>query len=201
MANVEILRKNLEANGFKTSFFATAAEAADYLCSSIKGKTVGFGGSATLDAMGVYERLSAENDVAWHWKWADKDAARAKAAEAAVYLSSANAVSETGAIVNIDATGNRLDGTLYGKEKVYIVIGTNKIEPDLEKAIYRARNVAAPLNARRFGLGTPCASGEELRCYDCHHAQRICKGVLVFLQKMKGVGECEIVLVDEALGF
>jgi len=201
MANVEKLRKNLENNGFQTSYFATAAEAADYLCAEIRGTSVGFGGSMTLDAMGLYERLGEANEVAWHWKTDDKPTAFRKAAEAEVYLTSANGVSETGAIVNIDANGNRLAGSMYGKKKVYIVIGTNKIEPDLDKAIYRARNVAAPLNARRFGLSTPCASGEELRCYDCHHPRRICKGLLVFLQKMNGVGECEVVIVDEALGY
>lgn len=201
MANVEKLRKNLEANGFKTSYFAAAAEAADYLCSEIRGTSVGFGGSMTLDSMGLYERLGEHNEVAWHWKGDNKAAAYVKAAEAEVYLSSANGVAETGEIINIDATGNRVAETLYGKKKVYIVIGSNKIEPTLEKAIHRARNIAAPLNARRFGLATPCATGNELRCYDCHHPQRICKGVVVFLQKMKGVGECEVVIVDEALGY
>lgn len=201
MANVEKLRANLEKNGFKTSYFATGAEAADYLCAAISGKSVGFGGSITLQELGIYERLAENNDVAWHWMSEDKDAARAKAEKAVIYLSSANAIAETGAIVNIDATGNRLDGTLYNREKVYIVVGVNKIEPDIEKAIARARNVAGPLNARRFGLSTPCAVGEELRCYDCHHPQRICKGILIFLQKMKGIGECEVVIIDEALGY
>lgn len=201
MANVEKLRKNLEANGFKTSYFATGAAAVDYLCTQVVGKKVGFGGSQTLDSLGLYERLSDRNDVAWHWKSSDKNAARAKAEQSEIYFASANGVSETGAIVNIDAIGNRLDGTLYGREKVYFVIGTNKIEPDLDRAIHRARNIAAPLNARRFGFDTPCASGGELRCYDCHHAQRICKGMLILMQKMTGVGECEVVIIDEPLGY
>lgn len=201
MANVEKLRANLERNGYKTSFFATGAEAADYLCAAIHGETVGFGGSMTLEALGLYERLAETNEVVWHWKSEDKPAAMEKARDTGIYLSSANAVSESGEIVNIDATGNRIAAMLYGHKKVYIVIGTNKIEESLDKAIYRARNIAAPLNCRRFKLSTPCAVGEEMRCYDCSHPQRICKGMTIVAQKMKGIGECEVVIIDEALGY
>ena len=201
MANVEKLRANLERNGYKTSFFATGAEAADYLCAAIHGETVGFGGSMTLEALGLYERLAETNEVVWHWKSEDKPAAMEKARDTGIYLSSANAVSESGEIVNIDATGNRIAAMLYGHKKDYIVIGTNKIEESLDKAIYRARNIAAPLNCRRFKLSTPCAIGEEMRCYDCSHPQRICKGMTIVAQKMKGIGECEVVIIDETLGY
>lgn len=202
MANVEKLRKNLERNGFQTSFFATAEEATEYLCDKIQGMSVGFGGSMTLDTLGLYERLSEkENKLFWHWRGTDPNFERAGAAEAEVYLSSANAVSENGEIVNIDAMSNRVASTLYGKKKVYIVIGTNKIEPDLEKAVWRARNIASPLNARRFKLETPCAIGEEMRCYDCSHPKRICKALVILMQKPHGVGECEVVIIDEALGY
>ena len=201
MANINALREKLEQNGFLTSYFTTSAAAADYLCAEISGKTVGFGGSMTLLGMGLYERLAEKNEVIWHWKSDDKPAALKKAAGTEVYLSSANAVAESGEIVNIDGTGNRIAAMLYGHEKVYIVIGSNKIEESLEKAIGRARNVAAPLNARRFSLNTPCAASEEMRCYDCSHPQRICKGMSIMSRKMNGVGECEIVIVDEVLGY
>ena len=201
MANVEKLRANLERNGYKTSFFATGAEAADYLCNEIHGETVGFGGSMTLESLGLYERLAETNEVVWHWKSEDKPAAMEKARDTGIYLSSANAVSESGEIVNIDATGNRIAAMLYGHKKVYIVIGTYKIEESLDKAIHRARNIAAPLNCRRFKFSTPCAMGEEMRCYDCSHPQRICKGMTIVAQKMKGIGECEVVIIDEALGY
>ena len=201
MPNVEKLRANLEKNGFKTSYFATGAEAANYLCAAITGESVGFGGSMTLQDLGIYERLSENNDVVWHWKSEDKAAALKKAIGTSVYLSSANGVSENGEIVNIDGTGNRIAAMLYGHERVYIVIGTNKIEENLEKAIYRARNIAAPLNSRRFNLATPCAAGDELRCYDCSHPQRICKGMSIMARKLNGIGECEVVIIDEALGY
>ena len=198
--NLENLQKNVEARGFSYRYFDTAAQAADYLAGSISGKTVGIGGSMTLLDMGIYERLQEDNDVAWHWKTPGPETL-AKAAAAQVYLTSVNGIAETGEIVNIDASGNRLCGTMFGHKKVYIIVGTNKICPDLEKAIYRARNVAAPLNAKRFGLSTPCAVSEEMRCYDCSSPQRICKGLLILWQKMNGVGECEVVIIDQALGF
>jgi len=201
MVNIHVLREKLEQNGFKTKFFSSAADATDYLCAEIKGRSVGFGGSMTLMGMGLYERLAENNEVIWHWKSEDKAAALKKAVATDIYLSSANAVAESGEIVNIDGTGNRIAAMLYGHEKVYIVIGTNKIEKNLEKAIHRARNVAAPLNTRRFNLNTPCAVGQEIRCYDCSHPQRICKGMSVMARKMNGVGECEVVIIDEALGY
>lgn len=201
MVSVEKFRANLERNGFATSYFATKEEATDYLCDEIKGKSVGFGGSMTLESMGLYERLAANNEVVWHWKSDDKAAALKKAVNTDVYLSSANAVAESGEIVNIDGTGNRIASMLYGHEKLYIVIGTNKIEENLEKAIYRARNTAAPLNTRRFKLSTPCAVGAEMHCYDCSHPQRICKGMSIVARKMGGIGSCEIVIINEALGY
>lgn len=201
MADLEKLQKNLRAHGFETSFFATGAEAADYLCRSIAGTTVGIGGSMTVEELGLYDRLRENNQVFWHWKAQDPAEARRKAADAEVYLCSANGVSETGEIVNIDANGNRLAGTMDRRKKVYIIIGENKIAPDLDGAIFRARNVAAPLNARRFKLQTPCATAQEMRCYDCSHPQRICHGLLVFWRKMNGVEACEVVIVGEKLGF
>lgn len=98
------------------------------------GRTVGIGGSITVEELGVYPRLAEDNQVFWHWKQ-DPAQARAQAGAAEVYLCSANGVSETGEIVNIDGTGNRLAASMYGKKKVYIIIGVNKVEPTLEQAI------------------------------------------------------------------
>lgn len=201
MADIEKLRKNLESQGYTTNFFSTKEEAANYLCEALHDETIGIGGSMTVDAMELYDRLRENNTVYWHWKWEDKAAALAGAAAANVYLCSVNGVAETGELVNIDGTGNRLAASVYGKKKVYLVIGTNKIVPTLDAAIYRARNIAAPMNTRRFGFTTPCAVGKEMKCYDCSHPQRICKGMQIFLRKMNGVEECEVVIVDEALGY
>lgn len=199
MANIETLRKNLESHGFVTTCFATKEEAADHICASIQGTTVGIGGSMSVEQMGLYDRLRENNRVYWHWKQ-DRQEALAGAAEAEIYLCSVNGVAETGEMVNVDGTGNRLAASTYGKKKVFLIIGTNKIAPTLHEAIARARNVAGPMNARRYNLDTPCATG-EMRCYDCNHPQRICRGMQIFLRKMSGVGECEVVIVEEALGF
>lgn len=200
MADIEKLCDNLKNNGYKTIFCADSAEAADYICSSLIGSTIGIGGSKTVEQLDIFDRLSESNEVAWHWKQTPTEA-RSRAQSADIYICSANAVSETGEIVNIDGTGNRLAASIYGKKKVIFVIGVNKITPDLESAIYRARNIAAPLNARRFKLSTPCAlSSKEMRCYDCNNPQRICRGLLVLMKKINGVEECEVVIVNENLG-
>ena len=115
--------------------------------------------------MGLAERLRENNEVIWHWDIPGRETLL-QAREAKVYLASANGVSETGELVNIDGTGNRVSQTLYGPEKIYFIVGSNKIEPDLARAMERAKNVAAPKNARRLGSATPCAAKGD-RCYDC----------------------------------
>lgn len=197
MTDFTKVQKNLEARGYTVKAFATAAEAADYLDGAIDGKTVGFGGSATLDALGIYDRLAKHNTVVWHWKQ-EADAARKAAMQTQVYLTSANSLAESGEIVNIDGTGNRVSATLFGHEKVYFVIGRNKLAPTYEAAVYRARNVAAPQRARQLGKKTPCAVKAD-RCYDCQSPERVCRGLVTLWGPMLGM-ETEILLVDEDLG-
>lgn len=201
MANVQKLKENLERNGFCVSYYETAAEATAALKASLKGKTIGMGGSKTLEAMGLYEALGEDNQVYWHWKQQPVAEARAHAGTAQVYLTSANGVAETGEIINIDGDGNRLSATTFGKEKVYIIIGVNKIAPNFHAAVDRARNIAAPLNARRLNKHTPCALSEEMKCYDCNSPDRICRGMSVFYRNMGGVGETEVVIINEELGY
>ena len=124
---------------------------------------------------------------------------RLKANNASIYISSVNAIAETGEIVNIDATCNRVASIFYGHDKVYLVIGKNKIEKDYDSALYRARNVAAPLNAKRFGLKTPCAKKAD-RCYDCKSQDRLCRGLSVLWGKPMS-GDFEIILINEDLGY
>ena len=169
MRGYEALRINLERRGFETSFFATAEEACDYLNQKIDGKTVGIGGTQTVVQMGLGERLSAHNTVHSHWMGGSME----QAASAQVYLCSVNGLAETGEIINIDGTGNRVAAMLYGHEALYIIAGTNKLAPDLPSAMERARNIAAPLNARRLSCKTPCAMSEPMRCHDCGRPDRI----------------------------
>ena len=196
------VKSALEARGFKVSAFPTAAEAARYLNGQIDGVSVSFGGSVTLEQMGLFESLGQHNEVLSHWHVpAGKDPAeiRAKAMTTEVYLTSANGLAETGEIVNIDGTGNRVSGMLFGHKKVYFVVGRNKLAPDYDGALWRARNIAAPKNAQRFGTKTPCATRGD-RYYDCKSPQRICRGLVVLWEAMKGC-ETEVVLVDEELGY
>ena len=102
-------------------------------------------------------------------------------------------------MVNIDGKGNRISESLYGHEKVYFIIGANKVMPDLQQAIDRARNIAAPKNAQRLSCKTPCAVKAD-RCYDCSSPGRICNGMVIYFGKMTSC-EMEVILIDEALGY
>lgn len=189
-----------QSEGFEVLYFETKEEATAYICQENQGKTIGFGGSITLEEMGLFDALQKENTVFWHWKQPVKEA-RDQAAKAQVYISSANAIAETGEIVNIDGSGNRVASITYGHETVYLIVGINKIEETLEQAMYRARNVAAPLNARRLGCKTPCAMGKEVKCFDCSSPERICRSFSIINRKVNGVEKMKLVVINEALGY
>lgn len=195
--NLEKTILSLESRGFRVSHFACAEQAADHIAAEIGEKTIGIGGSKTIEALGLYERLSENNTVYWHWKVPGRDTLK-NAALADVYLASANAISEDGEIFNIDGTGNRLAGTLFGHEKVWIIAGTNKIAPDFDAALKRARNEAAVKNCARFGKKTPCQIDGV--CHDCRSNERICRALTVLWGPMNGM-ETEVVLIDGEFGF
>jgi L-lactate utilization protein LutB len=196
----EKIIKSLEHNGYKVSFFETSSDAANYVVKNVGGVIVGFGDSATLASINLAELLSEHNTVI--------DPAKCSGSEfnevakntliTDVFFTSVNGASETGELVNIDGTGNRVAGSLFGHKKVFFVFGTNKIEPTLEKAIWRARNIAAPQNAKRLGYNTPCAVKGD-RCYNCSSPDRICNTLNIHLKKMSGI-DAEIILIDENLG-
>jgi len=199
---MDTLKTNLEKKGFQVSCFETKEEAAQYITDALKGQKIGFGGSVTLQEMGLYEKLSENNEVIWHWRIPEgkSGADILKAArEADVYFSSVNGIAETGEIVNIDNTGNRVAATLYGHKKVYLVAGLNKVAPDLSGAIDRARNIAAPPNAKRLGKKTPCAVKGD-RCYDCKSPERICRTLNVLWERPTG-SVYEVILINENLGY
>ena len=197
MADFSKVEQALKDRGYAVNTFSTAQEAAAYLDRKIDGKTVGFGGSVTLQDMGLYELLSRHNTVIWHGKSKDP-AARRDALMTQIYISSVNGLAQTGEMVNIDGSGNRVAATLFGHEKVYFVIGRNKLAPTYEEALWRARNIAGPKNARRLGLKTPCAIKAD-RCYDCKSPDRICRGLVTLWSPMLDMA-AEVLLVDEDLG-
>lgn len=179
--------------GFGFSYFETAAEAVGYLKGVCKGKTAGFGGSMTLETLGAYDALREGGPVQWHWR------GDAPSTAPDVFLTSANALALTGEVVNIDGNCNRAAASMYGSGEVYFVCGLNKLAPDLETAVDRARNVAAPRNAQRLGKHTPCAA--DGKCHDCRSPERICRALAVLLAPSSVVKHTEIVLVGEELGY
>ena len=201
--NIQKTIENLQKNEFTVSFFETKEAAAEYIDKQIDGKIVGFGDSKTLEALGMYDKLSKHNAVYDPVKAVgDEEFVEIgkKALMTDVFLLSVNGISETGELVNIDGTGNRVAGSLFGHEKVFFVAGVNKIRPTLQDAIDRARNYAAPMDTMKFGYKTPCAVKGD-KCYDCHAPQRICNALTIYMQKMNNMDEMEVVLINETLGF
>ena len=145
----------------------------------------------------VNDLLASHNEV--HWHWTNGPAERTASMNAQVYITSVNGLAETGELINIDGAGNRVAGTLFGHEKVYFVVGRNKLAPTYDQALWRARNIAAPKNAQRLNCKTPCAVKGD-RCYDCKSPDRICRSLVVLWGPPIGM-ETEVVLVDEDLGF
>ena len=196
------LKAKLESLGYGVICFDTADDAADYLDEKIRGKTVGFGGSVTLEQMGLYDRLALHNDVFYHNRLPGgmtRAEVSNKAAAAQIYLSSVNGLAETGEVVNIDGFGNRISSILFGHETVYFVVGENKIAADCAAALNRARNIAAPKNAQRVKAKTPCAIKAD-KCYECESPGRICRALSI-LWGAPLHGDFEIILIHEELGF
>ena len=196
------VKKSLEDKGYTVSCFENVSEACDYLNKEIDGVTVGHGGSMTISEMGICDLLTSHNTLYSHQTMKPGDD-RAKiifnANNADVYLSSVNGLSEDGQIINIDGHCNRVASILYGHKKVYFIVGRNKLAPDYESALYRARNIAAPLNAKRLNRKTPCAMKGD-RCYDCNSPERICRALTVLYTKPTGQ-DYEVVLINEDLGY
>ncbi|MDR0561518.1 MAG: lactate utilization protein [Spirochaetaceae bacterium] len=167
-----------------------------------KTDTVSWGGSMTIAALGVQNRL-ADLGI----RVIDRDAAPTKeerqermrqALLCDTYLTSVNALSEDGQLVNVDGFGNRVAATLFGPKQVIIAAGMNKVVKTVEDALIRARTIAAPLNMQRFpNLKTPCA--ETGACGNCKSPDSICS-YLVTMRRCKPAGRIKIVLIGEDLG-
>ena len=141
--DLEKLKKNVTARGMEFFYARTAEEAKQHVLEQVQNTTVGIGGSKTVDALNLYDELCKTNEVHWHWKDGALPEVYQAAADAEVYLSSVNGISETGELVNIDGRGNRVAALTYvvGK-RVFLLASTKKICPDLSSAIERARKVA-----------------------------------------------------------
>lgn len=192
------IRQNFERHGFTTQLFSSKEDACHYLINVLQNQTIGFGGSETLREMELFEALQQKNVVIWHNKIPTLPV-RKLANCTDIYITSANAITKNGEIVNIDGTGNRVAMTAFGPQSCYYIIGKNKITADISAAYSRCKNVAAPLNARRLGAKTPCAVKGD-KCYDCNSPNRICRIISIIERPPLGM-KCEIIFVDQNLGF
>jgi len=192
----------LERNGFQTFFVSTRAEALDKVLSLIPAHAnVGIGGSVTLREIDLINALTARgNTVFQHWSQPEENVRTImmKQLNSDVFLASSNAATEDGKLVNIDKAGNRVAAMTFGPQEVILVIGVNKIVKNLEEGISRAKNVAAPMNARRRGDKTPCATTGV--CTDCEAPDRVCR-VITIIEKKPSRTNVTVILVAEELGF
>ncbi|MCL1902732.1 MAG: lactate utilization protein, partial [Alphaproteobacteria bacterium] len=161
---------------------------------------VGMGDSHTIKKMGLTEILESQNGDNLVTCFTDKSKAnKLKTIASDIFLLSANAIAEdTGEMVNIDSSCNRVAGSLYGPAEVVFIIGKNKIEKDLAAAIYRARNIAAPINARAHNYGTPCV--KTGKCENCFHPERICRATVIYHKRPKPM-KATVILINQDLGF
>lgn len=192
----------LKRNGFQTFFVSTRADALDKVLSLIPSNAdVGIGGSVTIREINLIEALITRgNTVFQHWSQPEKDvpAIMRRQLNSDVFVASSNAVTEDGKLINIDKAGNRVAAMIFGPRKVILVVGINKIVKDIEEGIRRARNVAAPMNARRRMDKAPCATTGV--CTDCEAPDRLCR-VITIMEKNPSRTDLTVILVGEKLGF
>ncbi len=199
----EQVAKNLISRHFDAYVAKDAEEAKNIALDIIpKGHTVGWGGSFSVDQIGIKDALRARNNPVIDRSVAKDREESVKMMKACLtcdtFLMSANALSADGVLVNIDGNGNRVAPLIYGPDSVVVVVGINKITPDVDTAIKRARNVAAPINAQRFDINTPCKINGS--CADCKAPDSICCHISL-TRICRPKGRIKVIIVTEDLGF
>ena len=192
--------KGLNSRNMTGYYAADREEALKTALSLIpEGSSVTMGGGMSIHEIGLSQALKEGN---WHFidrdQIADKRAAMLAAYDADVFLSSVNAMTEDGILVNIDGNANRVSAIAQGPKKVLFIVGMNKVCDDIDGAMKRARNVAAPSNAQRFGLSTPCAKTGS--CMNCKSPDTICCQFLI-TRFSRHPGRIHVILVNDFLGF
>ena len=164
-----------------------------------EGSSVTMGGAMSAHEIGLVDALKDGNyNFIDRDEYEDKRAAMLAAYDADVFLSSANAITEDGVMINIDGNANRVSAIAQGPKKVIFIVGMNKVCDDVDGAMKRARNVAAPINAQRFGLSTPCAKTGS--CMNCKSPDTICCQFLI-TRFSRHADRIHVVLVNDNLGF
>ena len=192
--------KGLESRNMNGYYAATKEEALRIALSLIpEGSFIGMGGAMSAHEIGLVDALKNGNyNFIDRDNAADRRAAMLAAYDADVFLSSVNAMTDDGILVNIDGNANRVSAICQGPKKVVFIVGMNKVCADLDGAMKRARNVAAPINAQRFGLSTPCT--KTGKCMDCKSPDTICCQFLV-TRFSRHAGRIHVILVNGSLGF
>ena len=210
MLNENIVRRNallaqkvikgLESRNMSGYYAGSKKEALKLALALIpEGSSVTMGGATSAREIGLVDALKAGNyNFIDRDNYEDKRAAMLMAYDADVYLSSANAITEDGVMINIDGNANRVSAIAQGPRKVIFIVGMNKVCPDVDSAMKRARNVAAPVNAQRFGLNTPCAKTGA--CMDCKSPDTICCQFLM-TRYSRHKDRIHVILVNDNLGF
>lgn len=196
--------KALKENNFEAIYAYDSKEALGKIVSLIpEDATVGIGGSITVREIGLVDVLEKQRNVIFsHWEKGhtieEKTEIRRKALTSDVYITSSNAITLKGQLVNIDGTGNRVGAMIFGPKKIIIIAGANKIVDTLDEAFSRIRNVASPLNGRRLNKKTPCALIGQ--CTNCNSPDRMCN-ISVVIDKKPNLSDINIILVGESLGY
>ena len=201
------VKEQLDDNNFETFIAKDKTEAAKLIVSEImpacQPKSVSYGGSMTLKSTGVLDTIAAMGDIEVivpddpKLSMEDKIERRRQALLVDFYLTGTNALTEDGTLVNLDMIGNRVAALTFGPQKVVVLIGRNKIVPDLESAMYRIKDYSAPTNAMRLDCKTPCAKTSE--CADCKSPGRICN-TWTITEKSFPKHRVAVILIDEELG-
>ncbi len=196
----QVVIKGLKARNMSGYYAAGKEEALAIALSLIpEGSSVTMGGGMSVHEIGLVEALKDGNyDFIDRDAYADKREAMLKAYDADFFLASANAITEDGVLVFIDGNANRVSAIAQGPRKVLLIVGMNKVCDDIDGAMKRARNVAAPINAQRFGLATPCSSTGS--CMNCKSPDTICCQFLI-TRYSHHAGRIHVILVNDNLGF
>lgn len=197
------MQQNLKKRGFIPRFFADEKDANDYILEIIpKTSTVGFGGSETVKEIGIAEALGGRGNELFYREHCKSEEEKAvvlkKIHTADWFICSTNALAESGDFINIDGRANRVAEMLYGPENVLIVLGVNKITPDIESGIDRVRNIAAPKNCVRLNKRTPCAVTGK--CAMCLSPDTICKATVIQHHPTTGKN-VYVVIINKELGY